>query len=169
MADQTSTSSPLEVPLHGGVRSIKSNSEGELYVLSEAVAEFAVQRGRLRRYAVHSCPIVCAQTSSNNPITVTPAASAGYTYSNLKYHILPAMTSAGQMALAAQRLGTFATTTAQATSTIASVPAPGFYPDDLDYFGGPVVTSLRSHPVYLNAGSCGGVAKCWGKSREVPD
>lgn len=115
-------------------------------------------------FAVTLCiltPIVCAQTSSDNPIAVTPAASAGYTYSNLKYHILPAMTPAGQTALAAQRLGT-TPPTAKAAATIASVPAPGFYPDDLDYFGGPVVTDLRSHTVFLNSASCGGVAKCWG-------
>jgi hypothetical protein len=105
-------------------------------------------------------PVVSAQDEGVT-VNVTPAASAAYTYSNLRYHILPANNTAGQSALAAQRLGSTVSTT-PVKAAIATVPAPGFYPDDLDYFGGPVVTDMRSHAVYLNAASCGGVAKCWG-------
>lgn len=106
-------------------------------------------------------PLVCAQESPENPIRVTPAAQAGYSYSNLRYHILPANTRAGQSAQGAHKYGTAVPIT-KPTASIASVPAPGFYPDDLVYFGGPVVKEMRSNPVYLNASSCGGVAKCWG-------
>jgi hypothetical protein len=106
-------------------------------------------------------PIVCAQESADNPIRVTPAAHAGYSVSNFHYHILPANTPAGQSALAAHKFGTPVPSN-RPTASIASVPAPGFYPDDLVYFGGPVVKDMLSHSVYLNASSCGGVAKCWG-------
>lgn len=106
-------------------------------------------------------PIACAQESADNPIRVTPAAQAGYSVSNFHYHILPANTPAGQSALAAHNFGTPVPSNRPAAS-IATVPAPGFYPDDLVNFGGPVVKDMLSHSVYLNASSCGGVAKCWG-------
>lgn len=106
-------------------------------------------------------PSVWAQDSEDTAINVSPAAKAGYTYSNFRYHILPANTAAGKTHLAAGRLGT-AVSNLQAQAAIAAVPSPGFYPSDLDYFGGPVVTNLLSHPLYINSGSCGGVATCWG-------
>lgn len=111
-------------------------------------------------------PIAFAQSTSDNPLRVTPAASAGYSYSNLKYHILPANTAAGQLALAARQFGTSIATAKPTSSSIPSVPAPGFYPDDLNYFGGPVVTYMSSHAVYLNSTSCGGVATCWGNPEQ---
>lgn len=106
-------------------------------------------------------PLVCAQESSENPIRVTPAAQAGYSLSNFHYHILPANTPAGKNARGASKYGT-AVPKNKPLASIASVPSPGFYPDDLVYFGGPVVKDMQSHSVYLNASSCGGVAKCWG-------
>jgi hypothetical protein len=106
-------------------------------------------------------PLVCAQESPANPIRVTPAAQAGYSYSNFHYHILPANTPAGQSAQAAHNYGS-AVPKNKPQASIASVPAPGFYPDDLVYFGGPVVTHMLSHAIYLNSGSCGGVQMCWG-------
>jgi hypothetical protein len=106
-------------------------------------------------------PFAWAQDNEDNAINVSPAANARYTYSNFRYHILPANTAAGKTARAAGRLGT-AVPNLQTQAAIATVPSPGFYPDDLDYFGGPVVTNLLSHPLYINASSCGGVASCWG-------
>jgi hypothetical protein len=106
-------------------------------------------------------PFAWAQDNEDNAINVSPAANAGYTYSNFRYHILPANTAAGKTALAAGRFGT-AVPNLQTQAAIPTVPSPGFYPSDLDYFGGPVVTNLRSHPLYINASSCGGVANCWG-------
>jgi len=94
-------------------------------------------------------------------IHVNSAKKAPYTFSNVRYHILPANTVAGQAALAARRLGT-KTAKKHVIFGLTTVPAPGFYPDDLDYFGGPVVTSMQSHSVYLNTASCGTVATCWG-------
>jgi hypothetical protein len=42
-------------------------------------------------------------------------------------------------------------------STVPEVPAPGFYPADLSYFGGPLVKSAQSHPVYVDCPET-----CWG-------
>ena len=44
-----------------------------------------------------------------------------------------------------------------AASSIPGVPAPGYYPADLTDLGGPVVTTAKSHPVYVNCTS-----SCWG-------
>ena len=116
-------------------------------------------------------PLVHAQDSIQSPLKVTPASVAGYTYSNLKYHVLPANTLAGKNALAARNFGTALPTAKPKTQTqtnapLATVPAPGFYPSDLSYFGGPVVTNLLSHSVFLNAGSCGGIPGCWGNPEQ---
>jgi hypothetical protein len=126
--------------------------------------QFPASRRNVAALVVLLCiavPFVRAQDSEDKAIAVTPAASAGYTYSSFRYHILPANTAAGKAALAAGRLGT-AVSNLPAQATIPAVPSPGFYPDDLDYFGGPVVTNLLSHPIYINSSSCGGVSKCWG-------
>ncbi|MGA2919842.1 MAG: hypothetical protein ABSE28_01965 [Candidatus Sulfotelmatobacter sp.] len=43
-------------------------------------------------------------------------------------------------------------------AAIPAVPPPGFYPADLSHpFGGPVVTSAESHPIYVDCAS-----SCWG-------
>jgi hypothetical protein len=42
------------------------------------------------------------------------------------------------------------------------VPSPGFYGEDLVYFGGHVLKSTIANAVYVNISSCGTVAKCWG-------
>lgn len=43
-------------------------------------------------------------------------------------------------------------------SSVPSVPPPGFYPADLShFFGGPVVKSAESHPLYVDC-----AATCWG-------
>jgi len=51
-------------------------------------------------------------------------------------------------------------------ATVPSVPSPGFYPSDLDYFGGPTLTQMESNNVYVNARSCGSVQTCWGNPRQ---
>jgi hypothetical protein len=106
-------------------------------------------------------PFAWAQDSEDNAINVSSAANAGYSYSHFRYHIYPSNTAAGKAALGAGRFGP-AVSNLQTHAAIAAVPSPGFYPSDLDYFGGPVVTNLLSHPLYINASSCGGVASCWG-------
>ena len=58
---------------------------------------------------------------------------------------------------AAARASSLAASTTASTS-IPGVPAPGFYPADLsDPAGGAVVTTAKSHPVYVNC-----AASCWG-------
>jgi hypothetical protein len=58
---------------------------------------------------------------------------------------------------AAERVTSLAASAAASTS-IPGVPAPGYYPDDLSNpGGGPVVTTAKSHPVYVNCTS-----SCWG-------
>ena len=116
-------------------------------------------------------PVVHAQDTADAPIKASSAASAGYTYSNLRYHVLPANTAAGQSLVATRKLGSATPTTKvrtqlQASATLSTVPAPGFYPSDLSYFGGPVVTNLLSHAVYLNSSSCTGVSACWGNPEQ---
>lgn len=52
-----------------------------------------------------------------------------------------------------------------ASAAVPSVPSPGFYPSDLDYFGGPVLTNMESNNIYVNTSSCGSVKTCWGNPR----
>lgn len=43
------------------------------------------------------------------------------------------------------------------SASVPSVSAPGFYPADLSYAGGPVIPQAQSHNVYVNC-----AASCWG-------
>jgi hypothetical protein len=108
-----------------------------------------------------TAPWARAQATADKTIEVDASTSTGYTYSNFRYHVLPANTPAGKRLLTSRSLGT-AVPRSETDASLASVPWPGFYPDDLVYFGGPVVTDMLSHDVYLNAKGCGWVGKCWG-------
>ncbi len=78
-------------------------------------------------------------------------AAGTFSVSNFRYHILQANTQAGRMAVATNGFGTPIASAPRATAaTIPAVPAPGFYPSDLKYFGGAVLTSTVSHDVYVN-------------------
>ncbi len=44
-----------------------------------------------------------------------------------------------------------------AALNVPTTPPPGFYPGDLSYLGGPVVTTALSHPLYVDCGP-----NCWG-------
>src|SRR5262244_2133765 len=46
---------------------------------------------------------------------------------------------------------------AAAATAVPNLPPPGVYPDDLTYFGGPVVKSLASHNLFVNCTN-----SCWG-------
>lgn len=43
------------------------------------------------------------------------------------------------------------------SASVPTLPSPGFYPADLSFFGGHVVTTAESHDVYFNCAST-----CWG-------
>jgi hypothetical protein len=111
-----------------------------------------------------------AQESEAIHVDVTAADSVAATYSisNFHYHIFPANTVAGKAALSSRNLGTPmpATRPLRSTSlatTIAAVPAPGFYPSDLVNFGGKFLATTTPHAIFVNTSSCGGtVALCWG-------
>lgn len=109
-------------------------------------------------------PRVAAQDDAVS-IKASSSSYAGYSTSNLNLHVLPANTPAAK-GLSDRQFGpAFQKAKMKARSHgvgVPTVPAPGFYPSDLDYFGGPVVTQMSSHAVYVNASSCGGVASCWG-------
>jgi hypothetical protein len=99
-------------------------------------------------------------------VTAGDRVAASYGVSNFAYHIFPANTPTGRAALAVHNLGTAgkisnARTVAVAAS-VPAVPSPGFYGEDLVYFGGKVLKTTTSHSVYVNMNSCGTVATCWG-------
>lgn len=107
-----------------------------------------------------------AQEEEATRVDVTAADQFAGTYSasNFRYHILPANTAAGKNALATRSFGTPMTKskTTSLAATITSVPAPGFYPEDLVYFGGKFLATTTPHAVYVNTSSCGTVTTCWG-------
>lgn len=53
---------------------------------------------------------------------------------------------------------------AVADATITAVPAPGFYPGDLSYFGGPVLQTAKSVPLYVDCD-----ATCWNNPAKFLD
>jgi hypothetical protein len=100
-------------------------------------------------------------------VSAADRVAATYSVSHFRYHILPSNTQVGRAALAARNFGTPITSGITRSTTLAttvpSVPAPGFYGEDLVYFGGAKLMSTKSNPVYVNEASCGGtVALCWG-------
>lgn len=97
-------------------------------------------------------PIAFAQTTVPMDVSGSDIAAAS-AFSNFRYHILPAKTNAGAAALASHGFGT-------APPSLPSVPSPGFYPDDLTFFGGAVVRSLENHNVYVDCALPNG--GCWG-------
>jgi len=115
--------------------------------------------------ALTLCMFVSRVPAQDDGASINVSAAEVYNTSNFNAHILTANTPAGKgvsdrhFGPAFQQAKTRARSHSMGTPT---VPAPGFYPSDLDYFGGPVVTRMFSHPVYVNASSCGGVASCWG-------
>ncbi|HEY3618913.1 MAG TPA: hypothetical protein VGK96_19050 [Candidatus Sulfotelmatobacter sp.] len=104
-----------------------------------------------------------AQDEIRLDVSAADQVAATYNVSNFRYHIFPAGTSAGKAAMAVHNFGTPTAGHANAvTLSIPSVPAPGFYGEDLVYFGGAKLATTKSNPVYVNMSSCGGVAACWG-------
>jgi hypothetical protein len=104
-----------------------------------------------------------AQDEIRLDVSAADQVAATYNVSNFRYHIFPADTSAGKAAMAVHNFGTPIAGHANAvTPSILSVPAPGFYGEDLVYFGGARLATTKSNPVYVNMSSCGGVAACWG-------
>lgn len=81
---------------------------------------------------------------------------------NVKHHARRANTESGKEA----RLSELSTIHA-AASAAADLPDSGGirYPGDLEYHGGPVAVSMRSHAIFVNLASsthCSRVATCWG-------
>ena len=114
---------------------------------------------------VMSVTVFAQEEAAQVDVTADDRVAATYGVSHLAYHVLPSKTQAAKTARAASNFGASAAisrTTAHAPATPA-VPAPGFYGEDLTYFGGKVLKTTTAHAVYVNMSSCGGtVAKCWG-------
>jgi hypothetical protein len=109
-----------------------------------------------------------AQSNNDSAISVTSsdlAAASGAT--NLHHHIRFANTEAGRSAArsqAGEKLAAGAKPGGAALAVASNVV--GYFPADLVYVGGPVVTSAESHAIYVNSnhntGDCEGVSECWG-------
>ena len=84
-----------------------------------------------------------------------------YSLSNFRFHVLPANTKAGRASAAARTLTAMPESSGTAhprlTASVPTLPSPGFYPADLSFFGGNVVTTAESHDIYFNCAST-----CWG-------
>jgi len=91
--------------------------------------------------------------------TADRSAPAGMSHS--WYHLRPANTKVAKTlsstALSAPRPKASVSVFPSAQASIAEVPPPGFYPADLSYFGGPVVSNALSHSLFLNCAE-----SCWG-------
>lgn len=113
-----------------------------------------------------------AQSDGSASVTAADRAAA---FSNLHRHVTFANTAAGKSAARsrtdskpASALSASAKPNASANKVASQVF--GFFPGDLVYMGGPVVTEAESHPVYVNAnnntGGCKGVEQCWGNPED---
>lgn len=109
--------------------------------------------------------VLAQEDTTRIDVTAADQAAATYNASNFKYHLMASRTPAGVTALAARNLGTKASS-AIVTATVPAVPSPGFYGEDLVYFGGHVLTNTTSHNIYVDMGLCGTVATCWGNPQK---
>ena len=110
-------------------------------------------------------PVRAQEDAARVDVSAADNAAAVYSASNFFYHVLPSATPAGKMGAASHNFGVSkpasVTATLSATATIPRVPAPGFYGEDLKYFGGHVLKTVTSNNIYVNESSCGGsVASC---------
>jgi hypothetical protein len=113
--------------------------------------------------------VLIAQSDSSVPVT---AGDRSASISNVHRHVTFAKTEVGKSADRARTdskpASTAKSNSAKPNSSAAKVASEvfGFFPGDLVYMGGPVVTEAESHPVYVNAnhntGGCRGVEDCWG-------
>ena len=109
-----------------------------------------------------SLPALGQETYTTDHITITPGSidrAEAADARDLLTHSMPAHTQAGKNARAvelARRLQSGGEEIKPATSAAA---LPGFYPADLDYSHGKVVTTAQFHNVFVN---CTAIATCWG-------
>jgi hypothetical protein len=100
---------------------------------------------------------VIVQAQSSTPVPAAIGGSdmaAASSVSHSWYRLLPAATKA------AKGIPPSALSNKKLSSSVPTLPQPGFYPADLVNHGGAVVTSADQNPVYLNCSS--GPASCWG-------
>ena len=107
---------------------------------------------------------VLAQEEVQVEVTAADRVAATYGVSNFTSHLFLPKTLTGRTVLA-HNLGVARTLPGTSGGVVATsipaVPSPGFYGEDLSYFGGKVLKTTTSNPVYVNMGSCGGsVASC---------
>jgi hypothetical protein len=117
-----------------------------------------------------TAPPLLAQDERSISIDLTARAGAVSTVSASAFHIKYAATDTVRSSHVDRLQGTLrvpfrAATRQAASATVPSVPSPGFYPSDLDYFGGATLTEMESNNIYVNTSSCGSVRTCWGNPR----
>jgi hypothetical protein len=109
--------------------------------------------GTQRKFVATHSDVEAAGRSANLYVHVRPRMGAG------KLSTETTLRPAGRPGLPVRSsaLDARGVAAAKTTFTQPAVPAPGFYPDDLSYQGGPVLQSAETHNIYVN-----GVASDWG-------
>jgi len=80
--------------------------------------------------------------------------AAAENYSNLRIHVFPSAASAaspGRSLFRPLSAAEDALPSPGGRASISAVPAPGFYPADLTYHGGPVLKSVQSNLIFIDA------------------
>lgn len=93
---------------------------------------------------------IAAESVTNHQVHILPVRSKAETH----WSPLATRTSSSH---ASSPTVTAESAEAASTSSIPSVPAPGFYPDDLGFSGGKVLTTTQFNNLYVNC-----AASCWG-------
>jgi hypothetical protein len=118
-----------------------------------ALVLFSLSIAAHAQTAAEAAPIRMNVTSAD----VTAVANTSHSV----FHAFPARTAAGQSTprtvFSSVRPKLKKVAPPSAVAAIPAVPSPGFYPADLSYFGGPVLTSVQSHALLVNCAS-----SCWG-------
>jgi hypothetical protein len=82
------------------------------------------------------------------PLTVKSADRAAVSsYSNLRIHALPRVGAARKTS----EIVPAPPSTGKQTASVPTLPAPGIYPGDVSYLGGPVVKLAQLHNIYVDA------------------
>jgi hypothetical protein len=136
------------------------------FIVCIALSSYGSVRAQDEQRKAAESPTVKLEVSAADQIAAT-------TGSEYKVHLRPVKSAIGRYSPIPVSLASPEVATAKASveavtesdaalassgSTVPSVPSPGFYPADLTHpFGGSVVVSAESHPVYVDC-----TASCWG-------
>lgn len=117
--------------------------------------------------------VCCVQSlAQNNSLVPLKVPTTNVSIQNLTYRTQGTNFRRETQSYQMKALPSSAARLAAAPAELPAIPAPGFYPADMQYGGGAVVTNWKAHPLYVNAfpgtfGDVAGFLSDLGKSKMI--